>query len=255
MGMLPEERHNMIVQIINDTGSASVKDLSVRFAVTEDSIRKDLTFLQKKGLLKKTYGGALKIDDDTKERYVSERKGKYLPDKQKIAKKAVRMMHDGELIFLDISTTSIEIAKILKTSGRSLTVVTNMVDVMLVMAGDVYNKIIFVGGTFSEGKDGFVGAITNREIVKYNFDKAFLGVVGVDTEKGVVTTYTADDAATKEAIVHASKKSYLLLESRKLSKQSNYVFAKLKDIHGAVTEKPLPKEQTNVLENFGWEIV
>ena len=97
--MLPEERQNMIVQIINETGAASVKDLSIRFTITEDSIRKDLTALQKRGLIRKTYGGAMRIDDDSQERYVSQRKGKYLIDKQKIAKKVLRLLKDDDVIF------------------------------------------------------------------------------------------------------------------------------------------------------------
>lgn len=216
--MLPEERQNMIVKIVNETGSASVKELALRFAVTEDSIRKDLSTLGKKGLVRKTYGGALKVDDELSEHYVSQRREKYIPDKQKIAKKVLRMLKDGDLIFLDISTTNIELAKLLRTSGLTLTVVTNMVDVMLTMTGDEYNNLIFIGGNFSEGKDGFVGAISNREISKYHFDKAFLGVVGVDIEKNTVMTYTPEDASTKEIILKNSKESYMLLETRKLAK-------------------------------------
>lgn len=241
----------MIVQIVNETGAASVKELSVRFAITEDSIRKDLTALQKKGLIKKTYGGALKLDEDSQERYVSQRKGKYLPDKQKIAKKALHIMKDGDLIFLDISTTSIEIAKLLKTSGLSLTVVTNMVEVMLIMAGDTYNRLIFIGGTFSEGKDGFVGSLTNREIAQYRFDKAFIGVVGIDRKQGSAMTYSLEDAMTKDAVIHNSRAAYLLLESRKLKKHGNYVYASLTDFTGTLSEQPLPKEAREYFEGYG----
>ena len=173
--MLPEERQNMIVQLVNEHGAVSVKELSARFAVTDDSIRKDLALLQKNGRLKKTYGGALRITPD-EDHFVSQRKPKYRAEKQRIAKKALKLLHDGETIFLDISTTNIELAKLLKTSGLALTVVTNMVDVMTTMAGDAYHRLIFIGGTFSEGCDGFVGALTNRELARYHFDKAFLGV-------------------------------------------------------------------------------
>lgn len=220
--MLPEERQNMIVQIVNETGSASVKDLSIRFAITEDSIRKDLTSLQKKGLLRKTYGGALKIEDNSQEQFVSQRKGKYILDKQKIAKKIVGMLKNGDLIFLDISTTNIEVAKLLKTSGLSLTVVTNMIDVMNVMIGDEFNKLIFIGGTFTDGKDGFVGLNANREISRYRFDKSFLGVVGVSASTNSVSTYMLEDAATKETIVKSSKQAFMILETRKLSKDGNF---------------------------------
>lgn len=246
--MLPEERQNLIVRIINETGSASVKDLSLRFDVTEDSIRKDLAALQKRNLIRKTYGGALRIEEE--ERFVSQRKGKYLPDKQKIAKKVLRLLQDGDIIFLDISTTNIEVAKLLKTSGLTLTVVTNMIDVMLIMAGDEFNKCIFIGGEFTEGKDGFVGPLANREISRYHFDKAFMGVVGLNPQLNSVSTYKLDDAATKETIMKSSKKAYMLLETRKLAKEGTFVYAALNDFFGIITETPLSDEQKQNLADY-----
>ncbi|MDY6268377.1 MAG: DeoR/GlpR family DNA-binding transcription regulator [Selenomonadaceae bacterium] len=248
--MLPEERQKMIVQLVNEHGSVSVKELSARFALTEDSIRKDLTLLQKNGLLKKTYGGALKLMPD-EDHFVSQRKPKYRAEKQRIAKKALQLLHDGETIFLDISTTNIELAKFLKTSGLSLTVVTNMVDVMTTMAGDEHNRLIFIGGTFSEGCDGFVGALTNRELAHYHFDRAFLGVVGLDLARQQATTYTPEDATTKEAILSASAESWLLLETRKLRKAGPHVFSDLRDVTGVLTEKELDEETAARLAALG----
>lgn len=236
--MLPEERQNTIVQLVNELGAVNVKELSARFAVTEDSIRKDLTLLQRNGRLKKTYGGALKIEPDD-DHFVSQRKPKYRPAKQKIAKKVLKLLKDGDTIFLDISTTNIEVAKLLKTSGLSLTVVTNMVDVMLAMAGDEHNRLIFIGGTFSEGCDGFVGALANREIARYHYDKAFLGVVGLDLARGSATTYTPEDATTKETILQHSADNYLLLETRKVGKESTCAYTDLRDVHAVITEKEL----------------
>ena len=248
--MLPEERQNMIVQLVNEHGAVSVKELSARFAVTDDSIRKDLALLQKNGRLKKTYGGALRITPD-EDHFVSQRKPKYRAEKQRIAKKALKLLHDGETIFLDISTTNIELAKLLKTSGLALTVVTNMVDVMTTMAGDAYHRLIFIGGTFSEGCDGFVGALTNRELACYHFDKAFLGVVGLDLARRQATTYTPEDATTKEAILAASAESWLLLETRKLEKAGPYVFSDLRDVKGVLTEKAVDEKTAARLAALG----
>ena len=248
--MLPEERQNMIVQIVNDVGAASVKELSARFAITEDSIRKDLTALQKRGLIRKTYGGAMRVEDELQERYVAQRKGKYTLDKQKIAKKVLRLLRDGELIFLDISTTNIEVAKLLRTSGMSLTIVTNMVDVMLTMAGDEFNKIIFIGGEFGEARSGFVGALTNHEIAKYRFDKAFLGVAGVNVASNSVMTYALDDATTKETIMRCSKQAYMLLETRKLSKDGNFVYSSVDNFYGAIVEKDLDEAQQKLFAGY-----
>lgn len=235
--MLAEERQNMIVSLVNKNGSVLVKELSGQFEVTEDSIRKDLTLLQKKGLLRKTYGGAVKVRVNEQERYVSQRKGKNLEDKQAIARKALNIINENEVLFLDISTANLELAKALAESGIKVTVVTNMIDVMLTLAGESGVKLIFLGGTFSEGRDGFVGSLTNQEIKKFRFDKAFMGVVGVDLERNAVTTYAAEDAATKRTILECTNKAYMMLETRKFSLDGNYVYANVDDFSGAILER------------------
>ena len=253
--MLSKQRQNLIVQMIRDTGSVQVKDLSRHFSVTPDSIRKDLTLLQKKGLLKKTYGGAVAIPEENQDRYVAQRKGKYTADKQKIARKALELLKDGDVVFLDISTVNIELAKMLRTSGLSVTVVTNMIEVMLVLAGDEHNKLVFLGGTFSEGRDGFVGAVTNRQIEQYRFDLALLGVVGVDLEQAAVMTYTADDAATKALVLKHSRRAYMLLEVRKLTREASCIYAPLEAFDGAVLDRVLPAAQQEQMAALGLKII
>ena len=105
--MLARERQNKIVEMVNTEGSVLVKELSELFDVTEDSIRKDLSLLEKKGLLNKTYGGAVKNRVNTHELYVSQRKGKNVEEKKEIARKDFELIEEGDLIFLDISTINI----------------------------------------------------------------------------------------------------------------------------------------------------
>lgn len=235
--MLAKDRQDMIVSLVNENGSVLVKELSERFEVTEDSIRKDLTLLQKKGLLKKTYGGAVKIRVNAHDYYVSQRKGKNLEEKRRIAEKALELIEDGDVVFLDISTANLELAKLLIEHERPVTVVTNMIDIMLAFTGDTKIKLIFLGGTFSGGKDGFVGALTNQEIRQFRFDKAFMGVVGVDLGADTVATYSAEDAVTKKAILECSNKSYMMLETRKFATEGNYIYASMEDFTGAVLDK------------------
>lgn len=234
--MLAEERQNRIVELVNENGSVLVKELSEQFEVTEDSIRKDLTLLQKKGLLKKTYGGAVRVRVNEHDYYVSQRKGKNQSEKKKIAQKALELIENGDVIFLDISTVGLELANLLVQSSLSITVVTNMIDIMLTFKADSRIKVIFVGGMFSDGRDGFVGAFTNQEIKKFRFDKAFMGVVGVNLENGAVTTYQAEDATTKAAVMESSSQSYMLLETRKFAAEGNYIYADIEDFEGAVLE-------------------
>ncbi len=251
--MLAEDRQNMIVTLVNENGSVLVKELSEKFEVSEDSIRKDLTLLQKKGLLKKTYGGAVKVRVNAHDRHVAQRRGKNQEDKLKIAKKALELIEDGDVIFLDISTSNIELAKLLIESNKSVTVVTNMIDIMLVLTVETRIKVIFLGGTFSEGRDGFVGALTNQQIEKFKFDKAFMGVVGVDLENNNVTTYMVEDATTKKAILEATSKSYMMLETRKFTAEGNYIYANVDDFSGAITEKGVEASVQKQMKKYAIE--
>lgn len=235
--MLAEERQSTIAAMVNESGSVLVKELAEQFEVTEDSIRKDLALLQKKGLLKKTYGGAVKVRVNEHERFVAQRKEKNVENKEKIAHKALELISDKEVIFMDISTSNLELARLLKESGKQVTVVTNMIDVMLVFTGESSVKTIFLGGAFSEGRDGFVGALTNQQVRLFRFDKAFMGVVGVDLENNSVSTYEAEDAITKKTIMEYTSQAYMMLETRKFGSQGNYVYAGVDDFTGAILDK------------------
>lgn len=235
--MLAEDRQNTIVALVNENGSVLVKELSERFSVTEDSIRKDLALLQRRGLLKKTYGGAVRVRVNPHDRHVTQRRGKNLAEKQRIARRAAALIEDGEMVFLDISTANLELARLLAAEDRPLTVVTNMIDIMLAFSAGGRVKLIFLGGCFSDGRDGFVGALTNQQLKSFRFDKAFMGVVGVDLEGDRVTTYTAEDATTKRAVLEASNRAFMMLETRKLTAEGNYIYARVDDFSGAVMEK------------------
>lgn len=237
--MFAEERQDDIVSLVNKKGSVRVKELSEKYDVTEDSIRKDLTQLEKKGLLKKTYGGAMKIRINVHDLDVAQRKDKNIDMKQKIAKKAMELIKNGDMVFLDISTANLELAKLLAKSMIPITVVTNMIDVMQVLTTATTVKVIFLGGTFSRGYDGFVGSITIDQIVNYRFDIAFVGVVGVDLIDNSVDTYMVEDGLTKSAVIEASKKVYMMLETRKFNMDGTYKYAKVDSFTGAVMdEKP-----------------
>lgn len=248
--MFAEERQNQIVSLLNQNGSVRVKELSEQFQVTEDCIRKDLTLLEKRGLLKKSYGGAVKIRINPHDLNVSQRKEKNIEAKQKIASKAMGLIKNGDMVFLDISTANLELAKLLVKSDLNITVVSNMVDILLVFMVPANVKFIFIGGSFSSGHDGFVGAYTNKQIADFRFDLAFLGSVGVDLEENGVFTYLADDGLTKSTVLDYCKRAYLMLETRKFSMDGTYKYASIERFFGAVMEQEAPKEFADKMKEY-----
>lgn len=252
--MLARERQSKIVEMVNANGSVLVKELSELYKVTEDSIRKDLTLLEKKGLLKKTYGGAVKNRVNTHELYVSQRKGKNVEEKREIARKAFDLIEEGDVIFLDISTINIELIKLIVEADLKITVVTNMIDVMLSFTAPSETNLVFVGGKLNKGRDGFIGSYTNKQIAEFHFDKAFMGVVGVDLERNKVYTYATDDALTKKTIMDYSEVSYMIMENRKFSREGNYRFASVDDFVGVVLNESPSEKNMEMLKNYDVEI-
>lgn len=251
--MFAEERQNDIVSLVNKNGSVRVKELSEKYDVTEDSIRKDLTQLEMRGLLKKTYGGAMKIRINVHDLAVAQRRDKNINMKQKIAKKAMELIKNGDMVFLDISTANLELAKLLAKSMIPITVVTNMIDVMQVLAEAVTVKVIFLGGTFIRGNDGFVGSITINQIVNYRFDIAFVGVVGVDLIDNSVATYMVEDGLTKSAVIEASKKAYMMLETIKFNMDGTYKYAKADSFTGAVMDEKPQEDIEELMKEYDLE--
>ena len=221
--MLAKERHDQIIAKLNLEGNVRVKELSQSFGVTEDCIRKDLTILEKEGKLKRIHGGATKIRENLHYYHVDERKNIDTPEKKIIALKAVELIEPGSMVFLDISTISLDIAKLIYQKNLNITVVTNMIEIMMIFTQECDTKLIFIGGQLNEAKDGFIGSAVIDIIKKYKFDLSFLGVVGIDIYDGKVTTYDTNDGLTKKEIMNSSKESYMLVQSSKFDLDGNFI--------------------------------
>jgi DeoR family glycerol-3-phosphate regulon repressor len=253
--MFVQERRNGIVEMVNRNGRIRVKNLSEQFNVTEDCIRKDLAVLEDEGLLSRVYGGAVKVRLNPREFSVAQRLDKNTGIKHKIAVKALSLIQDGDTVFLDISTTNAELSRLIAESNLKITVATNMVGVMLNLSVPCPADIVFIGGSFGPGRDGFVGAAAIASIEAFRFDLAFMGVVGVDLYGNRVETYLVDDGLTKEAAMRTSRKKYMLLETRKFGNAAPYKYARIDDFTGIVTEGPLPEDINRALGQYALEVI
>lgn len=253
--MLQQERHNQIIAKLNLEGQISVRELSQDFAVTEDCIRKDLTFLEKEGLLKRIHGGATQIRRNLHTINVNERIAIHSPEKKTIAKKAIEIIEPGTMVFLGISTICLEIAKLIYQRNMNVTLVTNMVDIMKLFTNESTTRVIFLGGEFNRTRDGFLGPLTIEQIKCFRFDVSFLGVVGINAFDGKITTYDVDDGLTKKEVINSSKKNYIVAETAKLKLDGNYAFAHIADFSGYICEGEIEANSKSKLVSYGLEII
>jgi DeoR family glycerol-3-phosphate regulon repressor len=253
--MFAQKRRETISRLVKAEGQVMVKELSGRFNVTEDCIRKDLAILEREGVLKRLYGGAVKSRINPHENDVSQRLGKNSEIKQKIAAAAFGLVNDGNTIFIDVSTTGAELARLIAESAAEITVVSNMVNVMLALSCPCRAKLFFIGGNFSPGRDSFFGAAAIAAIKQFRFDIAFMGTAGVDLFRNRVETYLAEDGFTKQAVLDSAKNKYLLLEARKLENEAPFRYAGIDDFTGIITAEELSARALAVLKKYHVEVV
>lgn len=254
--MFTEERLDEILNILNMQGKVKVKDLSQRFNVTEDCIRKDLKQLEHTGKLKRTYGGAIQVRQSSQIYDISEREKVDISAKSIIAEKALELIQDRETIFLDISTINILIAKALLKSHKRVIVVTNMLEIANILAMSGNNiTVVVAAGVLNKALNGFIGAAANDFIKKYKFDKAFIGSCGIDAFDKSITTFEIEDGITKAAIIQSSKKTFLVMENKKFNVDGNYKFAMIDDIDSIITDEKPNEQIIEILDNSEIELI
>ena len=253
--MFLEERQESIMGMLTRDGKVRVKELSDKFRVTEDCIRKDLGALEKQGKLKRTYGGAVVLRENLHTMEVSKRRNTDVEAKRRIAQAAVRLIKDKDMVFLDISTSNLAVAELLAKEQRELTVVTNMIDILVILAQNPKIRLVFAGGKINKSRDGFWGGMTMDFISHLKPDIAFVGAVGVDVKENSVSTYDIEDGINKAAIIRVSKRAYVVAEAKKLSADGNYNYATLDTLSGLITDSLPADDVRQAAADYGVEII
>lgn len=236
--MFTSERHEEILRRLHRDGKVKVKTMSELFGVSEDCIRKDLRQLEKQGLLRREYGGATALVQ-VFPRNVGSRKDKEAEAKQEIAQKAYDLIEDGETIFLDISTTNIYLAQRLASGKKRCIIVSNMIDILQILAKNPLLSVIGTGGNVNQELNGFVGAMTIQIIEKHHFDRSFIGTLGVDAAFSSLMTFDLEDGLVKECVISHSTLSYVCMDATKFYRSGNYSYAPLSAVDTLICDSHL----------------
>jgi len=239
--LFAEERVEKIIQLLNENQKVVVKQLSKRFEVTDDCIRKDLKILEKQGIIKRTYGGGVLSRLSAPHNDILSRKNINLEGKLKIAEKAYELIISRETIFLDISSTNMIIADKIAKGNKKLVVITNMIDIIRIFSKCDHVDVIGTGGVFNKDLNGFVGSTAIESIARYKVNRAFIGSCGVNMYDKSVTTFDIEDGNTKKAIISSGKKVYLVMENKKFYYDGTYKFAEIDDVDAIIVDK-MPDE-------------
>lgn len=252
--MFASERHQAIIEQLNSEGKVTVKELSARFQVSEDCIRKDLKQLELQGACKRAYGGAILIKEDLI-RDVFKRKDHFSTEKKEIAQKAYDIIENGETIFLDISTTNIYLANLLASGNKSCIIISNMIDILQTLAKNPLLSVIGTGGNVNLELNGFVGAATIDIVSRHNFDRCFIGTLGISGDDLSLTTFDLEDGLVKASVIEHSRNKYVVMDAHKFHETGNYRFCSCDSLSAIITNdaidakwlKKLKKHNINIL--------
>jgi len=248
-----EERRNEIVKYLNKVEKATVEDIMSLLKISKSTVRRDLIDLEKKNLIIRTRGGALKKRYFKYESSLNEKKILNLDKKKKIALIAKKFINDGDVIYISGGTTTLELAKIL-FDKEGLVVFTNAINILLEIVNHQDIKIKLVGGDFRRKTFSMIGHKAIDYLSKYNFDKAFVGVNGISIEEGF-TTPNELEAAVDEKVIKRSKQVFILADETKFGAIAHSNICKLKDVDYIITNKPLNLDLLKDFKKNGVKII
>ena len=232
--MLAIERRSAILAKLSAEGKVIVSDLSREFDVTEETIRRDLEKLDNDGLAKKTYGGAVVNEKLNNDLPFNVRKRSNVAEKQLIAEKIAPLIHDGDYIMLDASSTAIYVTECIKDL-KNITLITNSVEILLELADKKDWKILSTGGALKRGGLSLVGTSAERMIRGFHVDLAVCSCKGLDINKGI-TDSNEKDSEIKQAIFAAADKKVLAVDSTKFDRISFVRVCDIADVDVIVTD-------------------
>ncbi len=252
--MLGEERREYILNLVKRTGSVSAIDIAKNLDVSETTIRRDLNRLAQKKLIRRTYGGALNIDTVGQELKFDVQKDILINEKKKIALAASRFVEEGDVILIEAGTTGLQTALNI-TNIKNLTVITNSIDIASILerTNPSYH-IILSGGFLRAETHSLIGPIAEYSFKNINVDKAFIGISGIDINKGI-TAVDQIEAQTKKAIINSAKTVFALCDHSKFSRVSMSYVAPINAIDIIITDSEVDKDLVESIKELDIQVI
>jgi DeoR family transcriptional regulator of aga operon len=239
--LLVEERRRRIIELLDRQERATVEELVERFGVSAVTIRGDLDALADAGTLVRSHGGALKRLDQP-DVPIAVKETLHHGEKVRIGHAAARLIRQDETVILDSGTTTAEIARQLKLLKlRSLTVITNALNIAMELANLPHIRVIMIGGILRQMSYSTVGPQAEQILRGLYADRLFLGVDGLDPEIGL-TTPDVLEAQLNSLMIKVSREVIAVADSSKFQRRSLSVIASITEVHRIITDDRVDPE-------------
>lgn len=253
--MYAEERHQAIAELVATRGRVSVTELASRFEVTTETVRRDLSQLERLKLVRRVHGGAVSMRSVAMlEARLEDRDHVNAAEKERIALAAVTLLPEGGCtLLLDAGTTTARFAAHLPANER-WTVITHAVPIAAQLAPLAHIELHLLPGRVRTATQAAVGHSTVTALGEFRADLAFVGTNGISVRHGL-STPDPGEAATKRAIVGSAQRVVVLSDATKVGQERTVRFASLEDIDVLVTDDRITEADTKSFEAVGLDVM
>jgi DeoR/GlpR family transcriptional regulator of sugar metabolism len=251
--LLASERRNKILELLQEEGSARVRELGLLFKVSEPTIRQDLERLEEQGHVTRVHGGAFLRTVTQQVSSLTLQHLENLDKKTAIARRAAEFVAPGDRIILDSGSTMTELARCL-TGVEDLTVVTNALNIALILGANPGCQLMVTGGEFKPPTLSLTGDKAALFFQNLFVDKLFLATGGV-SEAFELTYPGFNDIPVKNAMIQVARETYLLADSTKFGKVSFASLGSMKCVQYLVTDDRIEPETAERIRDMGVEVI
>ena len=243
-----EQRRRAIVELVSRQGFAPIDALAQQLGVTPQTIRRDLNQLADAGTLQRFHGGA-GLPSSVENLAYPARQVLCLEEKRRIARLAARHVPDHASLFINIGTTTEEVAKAL-LRHKGLSVVTNNLNVASILAGEPDFRVIVAGGLVRSRDRGLVGEATLDLIRQFKVDIGIIGISGIDLD-GALLDFDYREVRVAQAIVGNSRKVFLTADHTKFGRNAMVRLGSIQQVHALFTDRAPPPALAEHLREAG----
>ncbi len=246
-------RRKEILKLLRDQDFVQTAELSVRFGVSEVSIRKDLNYLERRGLVRRVHGGAQLATDALALLNLTDRYTLNRAEKETISREALRLLDRPNLcIFVDTGSTSLFLAQAIP-ADLAITVVTNSLSTVAALEGKPACRVFMLGGLVNYRRKILQGPWSDEQIERSRFDLVFTGADGVSADG-----FDCDDLVEGQDLrktVARARASYVLADSSKAGKPSRSLYARPGDVTAWITDDGVPAALVEQIQANGGKVI
>jgi DeoR/GlpR family transcriptional regulator of sugar metabolism len=245
----PAQRQAEIAEYVVSHGSVSANDLADQFGVSLMTIHRDLDELERQGVVRKHRGGVSAQPSSVFESNVSFRLRAALAEKQALAARARALVEPGMAVMLDDSTSTLEVARLLVEGVAPLTVVTNFLETIKLMAGQPGIRLLALGGEYHPTHDSFLGVPCIEAVEALRVDLLFASTSAVTS--GYAYHQEQEIVLVKRAMMRAAQRSVLMVDHTKLGRAALHRLAPLRDFDLVLTDAKASERELAEMREHG----